>query len=135
MKAIAERDAMIERLRECLNREEVSFAFLFGSWARGEVFRESDADVAIYLQGDYTVDKIKGIWRRLEAAARKDVDLLVLNRASPLTAYEAIRGEPLVMKDRKLFIDYMLQVSTEAEDLRTFTLDLWRWRESTRRKR
>jgi predicted nucleotidyltransferase len=64
MKGIAERDAMIERLKECLKGEEASFAFLFGSWARGEIFQESGGDVAVYFQGDYTVEKIRAPWGR-----------------------------------------------------------------------
>jgi len=40
MKAEAKKELMIEKLKECLQGEEIAFAFLFGSWA-GEHRKEN----------------------------------------------------------------------------------------------
>ncbi len=46
--------------------ETVLFAFLFGSQSSGKIYRESDVDVAVYLQEGYSLDTIKKIWADIE---------------------------------------------------------------------
>lgn len=45
-----------------------------------------------------------------------NVDLIVLNRAPSNIAASAIKGIPLVIKDRKTFLDFALRVVRQAED-------------------
>lgn len=105
--------------------KDVSFAFLFGSYARGRTLKESDIDIAVYLKEGYSFNRVKEIWRDVEDLARKDVDLVILNTASPLIGYTAIRGKPLALNDYEAYLSYMLQISQEAEDFRYFLLDMW----------
>jgi len=56
-----------------------------------------------------------------------DVDLLVLNRARPVLVYNVLRsGRPLIIKDRKLYLDLLCKVSYEAIDWWDFVSDFWR---------
>jgi hypothetical protein len=45
---------------------------------------------------------------------------VVLNRAPANIAASCISGEPLVIKDRGLFIDFMLRIMRYAEDYSDF---------------
>ncbi len=59
------------------------------------------------------------IWGDLTRLLETDhVDLVVLNRTPANIAASAIQGLPLVIKDRKIYLEFMLIVTREAEDYR-----------------
>lgn len=115
-----------EKLTEYLsNREEVIFAFLYGSFAKGSELADSDLDIAVYIKENYPSSKTDQIWDDLQRISKKDVELLILNNANPSVAWEAIRGIPLVIKDKKKYMDFMLEVSSEALDFQHELEDIW----------
>jgi len=120
---------MLELLKEYFEkREDIAFALLFGSAARGKVRKEGDMDVAVYFWPDKDIewedfDKIyKGensIGLDLERLLKKEVDLVVLNRARAVLADEIVRkGKPIIIKDTGIFMDFLCIVSDEAEYVR-----------------
>ena len=115
--------------------EAVLFAFLFGSHATGKVYKESDVDVAVYLQEGCSLSSVKKIWSDIEDIVKKDVDLIVLNTAPPLIAQAALRGKPLIIKDYTRYLKYLLETSGEAEDFSIFIQDMWQWREKIKAER
>lgn len=124
-------------------RDDVVMAFLFGSWATGRYCRESDVDIAVYFKpksghleweefdADYD-EGVSAIWLDAEKILGREVDLIVLNKAASVIAESAISGIPLVIKDRGLYIDFMLKVTTEAIDFRDFIGDYWKLKEEMR---
>lgn len=126
-----------EQIRQTLtryfaNRPDVRMAFLFGSVERGVASTESDVDVAVYLEKE----GVEGtLWTDIERLVGYEVDLVVLNRAPALIAWSAIRGIPLLIRDRGFFLDYFLEISEEAESLAEFNLDFWKLRDRTRAAR
>ena len=104
----------------------VLLAFLFGSEAKGLASSNSDIDIAVYLKREDR--KIEAtLWNKTEELLHREVDLIVLNRAPATISWSAIKkGIPLTIKDRRLFLDFMLDVSREAEDFIDFNLDTWR---------
>lgn len=106
--------------------KDVILAFLFGSLSKAHYGALSDIDVAVYLKEG--ANEIR-IWCEVERLLKQDVDLLVLNRASPIIAWEAIRGYPLVIKDRKLHLDLILELSEQAMDLIDRHIDMWKLKE------
>ena len=61
------------------------------------------------------------IWGDLIDILQTDnVDLIILNRAPANIAASALRGLPLVIKDYKLYLEFMLLVTREAEDYYNF---------------
>ena len=116
------------------NQNDISFAMLFGSRAKGKNLRESDTDIGIYMNNHPSSRRNNQIWRNLEKILNTDVDLVLLNEVSPITAWAALRGFPLAIKNRRFFLEYMLSTSREAEDLGEFLLDFWRWRRRLNRK-
>jgi predicted nucleotidyltransferase len=109
-------------------RNEITFAFLFGSVARGKVRKDGDVDIAIYfwLEEDIEWEAFNKIYkeensiaRDLEKLLKKEVDLVVLNRARAILADEILRkGTPILIKDRGIFLDFFCIISDEAEYMR-----------------
>ena len=119
----------LELLRDYFKeREDITFSFLFGSAARGKGRREGDVDIAVYFRPEKDIEwenfgkSYKGETRtglELERLLKKDVDLVVLNRAKAVLADEIIRkGKPIVIKDRGIFMDFLCIISDEAEYVR-----------------
>ncbi|MEK6814588.1 MAG: nucleotidyltransferase domain-containing protein [Nitrospirota bacterium] len=105
------------------NDPNIRMAFLFGSFDRGKASEESDVDVAVYLDDENAEGPI---WTDVERLLGREVDLVVLNRAAPAVAWSALRGTPLLIRDRGFFLDYLLEISEEAESLTDFNLDFWK---------
>ncbi len=122
-------DANFKKLKTYFkNRDDVLMAFLFGSQAKGYNTKRSDWDIGVYLKpksgrlewdtGELYPQRGE-IWRELSEILHTDgVDLIVFNSSSATIADAAIRGIPLIIKDRKQFLNFMLAVSGEAEDYR-----------------
>ena len=117
-------------------RGDVAFAFLFGSAAKGGVRKEGDIDVAVYFWPEKDIDweafekRFEGeanIGLDLERLLKKEVDLVVLNRARATLADEVLRdGIPLIIKDRGLLMDFLCIVSDEAEYVREWMMDYYK---------
>jgi predicted nucleotidyltransferase len=90
-------DAVRARLRDALDRDGVVAALLFGSQAAGRAGPLSDVDVAVWL--DPSLSDSERFRLRLElighaagALRTNEVDLVVLNDASPLLRHRALRS-------------------------------------------
>ncbi len=131
---------IVEKLRDYFEkRDEILMAFLFGSWAKGWEGIESDMDIAVYFKPE--VDMVewektnsyygteKQIWREIERLVEREVDLLVLNRAAPSVADNALRGTPVIIKDRGFYLDFLLRITSEAIDFRQWVESYWRLKE------
>lgn len=117
-------------------REDILMAFLFGSYAKAISHRESDVDIAVYFRPrsgfleweefDMKHEAEDEIWLDIERLLKRNVDFIVLNRARSSIASSAIKGRPIIIKDRGLYLDFMLRVTAEAEDYREMVEDYWR---------
>jgi len=115
---------------------EVAAAFLFGSAVKGRMTDESDIDVAVYFrpktdasgrisleieEADAHYPGEDEIWADLERRLRRNVDLVVLNRApATLAAAVVLEGIPCVVRDPATVERFSSAVTTIAEDYRTF---------------
>jgi predicted nucleotidyltransferase len=128
---------LVEILKEYFEkRDDILMAFLFGSIAKATTHRESDVDIAIYLRPEENIlewekfdakyDAEGEIWLDIERLLHRNVDLIVLNRARSWIANSAIHGRPIIVKDRGLYLDFMLRVTSEAEDYREMVEDYWK---------
>ena len=86
-------------------RREILEAYLFGSCAREEASAHSDVDVAVYVDRTALPDAPFGYVAALtteliRALGRNDVDVVLLNDASPLLYHRVLRdGRRLVSRD------------------------------------
>jgi len=116
-------------------RDDVLMAFLFGSQAKKRATQRSDWDIGVYLkprsgrlewETEYLYPQRNKIWGDLVDILNTDnVDLLVLNSATPNIADIAIGGLPLVIKDRRLYLEFMLIITREAMDYRYLVKDYY----------
>ncbi len=89
------------------SRQDVAFAFLYGSHAKGTATKRSDVDLAVYFhprkrhpvefEEEVFYPSENEIWGDLERIANKEVELLVLNRVPATVAVSAIKGIPLII--------------------------------------
>jgi uncharacterized protein len=131
---------LAERLNDYFGkRDEVVLAFLFGSWAKGQRGIDSDIDIAIYFQPEghtleweetgFQYDSEDQIWLDIERIVGREVDLLILNRAAPTIADSALRGIPIIIKNRTLYLDFLLRITSEAIDFRQWVEAYWQYKE------
>jgi predicted nucleotidyltransferase len=91
------RASLAHRISQALEgHPEVLDAYLFGSQASGRVQSHSDVDVAVYLDPSLPSTSPYGVAAQLgstlmSALGRNDVDVVVLNRASPLLYHRVLR--------------------------------------------
>src|SRR5262249_6557182 len=98
-------EATVERLKRVLDRDDVVAAALIGSYARGTAGPLSDVDVGVWH--DPTLDSGARFQLRLELArdccralGTDEVDIVLLNSASPLMRHRAVRdGQRLLDRD------------------------------------
>jgi predicted nucleotidyltransferase len=99
---------MQDRLRRALEAEpDIAFALLFGSAARGTEHRHSDLDVAIGLRRGAVRDAraVGGLAARLESAAGRRVDIVLMDEAPIGLAYRIFRdGRILVERDHEALV-------------------------------
>ena len=97
----------------------VVFALVFGSHARGTAHAGSDVDVALDFgrgrrPGAY---ELGAIVSRLEAAADRNVDVVVLDDAPPGLAYRVFRdGVTVLVRDRSALVERKARAILEYLD-------------------
>lgn len=94
------------RLRGALvARREVQEAYLFGSQATGRAQPHSDIDVAVWVEPDSLPGQGYGYAAELtadlmSALGSNDVDVVILNRATPLLYHRVLRdGRRILSRD------------------------------------
>lgn len=110
--------AMIDYLAQT---DGVIAAILFGSAASGHLRPDSDLDIALLFAHADRPDALSLLDMRadLEQLARRDVDLVMLNGASPILAYQALKtGVLLFCRDRRAFDEYVVRVLSEYADFK-----------------
>ena len=111
---------MEEGLRSVLEQEpRVRFALLFGSFATGRAHRESDVDVAVSLSEDLQPLELGAIARRLEVAAGRPVQVVLVDEVGIPVAYRAFRdGVLLLCRDRQAFVERKARAVLDYLDFR-----------------
>ena len=113
-------------------RQEVAFAFLYGSHAKGTATKRSDVDIAVYFhprrrhpvefEEEVFYPAENEIWGDLERIVNKEVELLVLNRVPATVAVNAIKGRSLIIKDWNLYLDFLEIATDVVEDFAEFMI-------------
>ncbi|MBI4972445.1 MAG: nucleotidyltransferase domain-containing protein [Candidatus Omnitrophica bacterium] len=114
------------------DKDEVVFVFLFGSAVKGNIRKEGDIDIAVYFRPENDIEweaferrykEENKIALELERLLKKEIDLIVLNRARAVLANEILRnGKPVLVKDRGMLMDFFCIVSDEAEYVRDWLI-------------
>ena len=113
-------DVITQEIREFLDkRGEVSLAFIFGSFAEGRLNKESDVDIAILFRVEPDISTLTDIMNGLSVIVKRDVDIVVLNNASPIIRMEVLRkGRVLKKVDERIYCDFYLRTVKEYDDIK-----------------
>jgi predicted nucleotidyltransferase len=102
-------------------REQLVCAYLFGSQARGDAKPASDVDIAILFRQDppRSLDGLGlNIAGAIEAELGQQVDLVVLNRASPDLVHRVLRDSVLLLEtDRGARVKFEHRARSEYFDV------------------
>jgi len=115
-------DALRQPLQCLFKQHPVCLAYLFGSQATRRTHPSSDVDVAILLDESLTSDEHFAERLRLLGDLSRifgtdHVDLMLLNEASPLLAYETLRhGVLLYCADARTRIEFQVRTLRAYED-------------------
>jgi len=117
--------------------EEIQFAILFGSLAKGTANKMSDIDIAVMI--DPKFDKTFPYGHQAELVAdfmqilkRNDVDVVILNDAKILLKHQVLRyGKFIYIRDEQVRIQFQIDTINQYEDFKV----LDRIHEEARHKR
>jgi len=103
------KEARLKKLKDHLyQKEEIIFAYIYGSVARNQDTSRSDIDLAVYIDEDKKPEAGPFGYRselitELQPLAGNDIDLIILNEASNLLAYNVFKeGKLIFNKDPEL---------------------------------
>lgn len=114
--------------KECkdilIEYEEIMFAYIFGSYAKNSLKSTSDIDIAIYLEGNLSPNEYLDLKMNLTEATKREVDLVILNNATPLLKFEIYKNHLLLFtRDFSTESNYKIKVLFEYNDMKRY-LDL-----------
>lgn len=111
----------LKKIKSCIGqyKKKIPFAFLFGSWARGEQTPLSDIDMAIFFKDMRESEKIK-VEHQLSLLFDEQVNVLRLEDEyiSPLIKLNALNGIPVIINDEDLLNRFILSIIHIAEEFK-----------------
>lgn len=127
-------NGMTQKLKDYFEkRDDIVMAFLFGSFAKGQAIYDSDIDIAIYFkpetkaiewEEEKTYPGENQIWKDVEKIVKRNIDLVVLNKARSLVAFDVLRtGLPIVIKNHPLYWNLYSLAHSAALDFMKFSQD------------
>lgn len=116
---------IIKNCRDILiEYEDIIFAYIFGSYAKDNMRIDSDIDIAIYLIGNIDTYEYLDMKMKLSEALKREVDLVILNDATPLLRYEIYKSNILLFThDKAMENKYKVKTLFEYNDMKRY-LDL-----------
>ena len=92
-------------------------AWVFGSAQKGNVRAGGDIDIAVLFYSKPSLEDRTALRAQLQLALKFDeIDLLVLNGASPITRFEAISGCAVYCRDLSARAEFASLTAREYED-------------------
>jgi predicted nucleotidyltransferase len=107
----------------------ISLAIIFGSQSTGRAVQESDLDLAVWLEQAGLPTDVPEATRARKQLMRNlinyletgDIDLVILNRASPLLKFQVARtGKPVYQKTPGIFAGFCCRALREHNDAGIF---------------
>jgi predicted nucleotidyltransferase len=99
------------------NNPNVIAAWAFGSAKEGEIRPGSDLDLSVLFDKSPSLNERAELLIQLQRALNfDDVDLVVLNGASPITRFEAVSGRLIFSRDASRQAEFVSLTAREYED-------------------
>jgi len=118
--AVLESSQIVKSLKIFFNmKRDILLAFLFGSFASKRIRRSSDVDIGILFKTVPDRDAINGVAEELSSILRKEIDLVILNQASPVLKMQILKnGILLYASKRKRFYQFFTDTVNQYDDLK-----------------
>lgn len=100
---------------------DVLAALVFGSAAAGRLRPDSDIDIAVLFPAQAVPDALAAVElrERMTQFASRDIDLVVLNHAPTILAFQAIKtGRIIACRDQYAYQCYVVRLITEYADFK-----------------
>ncbi len=96
----------------------VVLAVIFGSARDGTVRKGSDVDIGVLLSPELTHLEFYAFYNEMAArlSAIPDLDLIDLNHAGAVLAFEALCGRRILVRDNDMAAAFSSQVARQYED-------------------
>ncbi|MBT1279621.1 nucleotidyltransferase domain-containing protein [Thermoanaerobacter sp. CM-CNRG TB177] len=109
-----------KKLKEFVNKYNISLILIFGSYAKGRARESSDLDIGIKFDKNIDMNLYSSILRELvEIFNREDIDVVVLNYADPLLRFEIIAScKVLYQAYSEAYIDFYLYSVKSYDDVK-----------------
>ncbi len=137
------KEDLLKKLNEYFKeRQDISFAYLFGSVAKNQSHTESDVDIGVYFtpatrgleyESENRYSGESDVWSDLDHLVGRHVDMVVLNRA-PSTLFSAVleEGRLIFSKNGSLPARLSGAISDLAEEFRNFISDFVKIKERSK---
>ena len=89
-----------EVLKPIVQKFGVRLIVLFGSVVRGTINAESDIDLGVLTNRPLTINRRLKLWGALSPLFNIEVDLVILNHANPVLAFEVASMGELLFEDK-----------------------------------
>jgi predicted nucleotidyltransferase len=115
-------DVDFQRIESVLARTpDLIAAWVFGSAQTGRIRPNSDLDLALLFRKNPSLEELADLRAALQEALHfDDIDLVVLNEASPITRFEAVSGRPVYTRDPSARAGFVSLTAREYEDAMAF---------------
>jgi predicted nucleotidyltransferase len=123
VKAVDSSDVERAVARCAAKQREIAAAYVFGSVASGRARSDSDVDVAVLLARPLSASRALSYRLKLmaefgSALHRSDVDLVLLNDASPLLAHRVLsKGRLAFERSRSARVRFQVQTASRYADV------------------
>lgn len=100
-------------------RQEILLVFLFGSSARNRLRPSSDVDIGILFKTAPEIKTMNALREELSSILGREVDLVVLNHASPILRMQILRHGILIdSRGKKNFHQFFTDTVNQYDDLK-----------------
>lgn len=113
-----------KQLKTIAKKYHLKLVILFGSVATNKTHKHSDLDIAVLTMRHFSFDNLLGLTYGLTKIFKQDVDLSVLNSASPLLKYQTVKYGLLICGTARDFNNFKVQAIIQYIDIKKLlTLD------------
>ena len=97
----------------------VILAFLFGSSVANRMHPASDVDIGILFKAAPNLHEVNDLASRLSSRIQREIDLVVLNQASPVLGMQILKhGVLIYASDRKHYHQFFVDTVNQYDDLK-----------------
>ena len=100
-------------------RKSIEVVFLFGSSVSRRMHRASDVDIGILFGSVPNLSQLNALTAELSSLLKKEVDLVVLNHASPILRMQVLKKGVLVFaRNLRTYHQFFVDTVNQYDDLK-----------------